>query len=271
MGDIFADEFNGNINNDDFLDFAQEIELETRQTSDASFDGGQLNTERETNTETTLKSAASEGRQRSIRFADDVDPNGVFYSAELETSLPTLDVLHEGDFSKALGSINNEEDDDDDQKFEEDEDDEEDDAKKQMMYSAGVMGLSIIVGFLLRMILRCFARRAEQDMSAVAHDTTTDAADTATQAKTAVGATGHGAAGVKSSTEAAMQASFNASSNASQSSSHLAGGFVINNPSSAMSGAQYVYTNLCSTLICVHGRIVEYFRYTQLTQSFYPS
>ena len=245
--DIFADEFNGNMQDEDFFEFGREVEPETYKATiinDLDEGAGPVNLP----IDEVASSLEQSNKQRSIRFADDVDPNGMIYGTELENSRATLDEFLEDDFENALGSrfADGGADDDaekDDKKMA-DEDDDENDVRNHLLYSVGALAFSVVSGLVVRLIFRCLARAAQQDLSAATNDAATDAADTAAQAKTSMGVTGQSTAGMKDSANAAMQSSFHAASNAAHESAQAAGGFLMNNPSTSMSSAQYVQSCL---------------------------
>ena len=217
-------------------------------------------------------------RARTVRFFNEDDPNSELVSSqnlELERSLT---IFEESNFYDASPTTVATEkgwlDDMDDEDFDDyqavEEPEEQDSNGKAMMMAIGLG----VAGFLLRVAFRkvvnWFTSQNQPDAAGATTDAANEGADTTAQVKGAAGMTGHNATGAsskatgdaamqaslhtstnasqsgaagaasKASTSAAMQTSFHASGGVSQSSSNLVGGFMVNNPSSTMSAAQYV-------------------------------
>ena len=257
-GDPFDDNaLNDKIQEDIFFDFTEEIDFRDalgapegagdtggskRGSSTAAFVGAATGAFATTG----ISNDDSNFPSRIVRFADEIDPAGAAYlpyNLESQASLTDLDVFADlPTASKPTLDPNSEsieyEEMDDNQEVEEEE---EDDTRRMMMAAVGGMAFSILGGHMLRWLFKVLFRGGNNDVDGggVVTDSANEAADAGMQAKNATTFSAHSAGTTsKTSADAAMQASFNASANASQSSQNLVGAFVVNNPSSTLSGAQ---------------------------------
>ena len=261
---IFSEAFGDNRLDDDFIDVGEAWADEGSSNEVFAVDAnGDLvkkaaaETEKTTEiAETYTQAATSMGflvRQRSVRFQGGLDSDDPDYNLLSEDSLSTLKEF-QFDVSPSTPSAAPEKGWLDDMEAEEELDDKdvieegEEGMGKSLLYTGAAGVAFYFLHFLLRKAFSWFANQAQND---AVGETTTDAvnegADTSVQVKGTLGAaTGHTSAGAtsKGAVASTMQASFNASASASHSSSNLAGGFFLNNPSSAMSPAQYVLVPL---------------------------